>query len=136
MTRIFLADSKREERSVLRLLLLDLKMEVVSEATDWSTTLTQAPASYLDMFWWNGIYSPMGNVQPWMNSERLARLRWLLFSSATWILVSKLLSQLAPICLSVEENSLNASQNSFGLAQHVFLLNNFSQDYANYWHIC
>ena len=50
MTRIFLANSKREERSALRLLLLDLKMEVVGEAADWSTTLTQAPASYLDMF--------------------------------------------------------------------------------------
>jgi len=50
MTRIFLANSKREERSALRLLLLDLKMEVVGEAADWSTTLTQGSASYVDMF--------------------------------------------------------------------------------------
>ena len=43
MTRVYLADAKPEEISALRLLLLDLKMEVVGEAVDWSTTLTQAP---------------------------------------------------------------------------------------------
>jgi DNA-binding NarL/FixJ family response regulator len=49
MTRVYLANSKREERSALKLLLLDLEMEVVGEAADWSTTLTQAPGSHLDM---------------------------------------------------------------------------------------
>jgi DNA-binding NarL/FixJ family response regulator len=49
MTRVFLADSQNEERSALRLLLLDLKMEVVGEAADWSTTLAQAPTSHTDM---------------------------------------------------------------------------------------
>jgi len=49
MTRVYLADSQREERSALRLLLLDLKMEVVGEAADWSTTLAQAPISRTDM---------------------------------------------------------------------------------------
>ena len=49
MTRVYLANSKREERSALKLLLLDLEMEVVGEAADWSTTLTQAPVSLLDM---------------------------------------------------------------------------------------
>ncbi len=49
MTRVFLADSQNEERSALRLLLLDLKMEVVGEAADWSTTLAQAPISRTDM---------------------------------------------------------------------------------------
>jgi hypothetical protein len=39
MTRVFVADAKLEERSALRLLLLDLKMEVVGEAADWFTTL-------------------------------------------------------------------------------------------------
>ena len=43
MTRIYLADAKLEERSALRLLLLDLKMEVVGEADDWPTTLAQVP---------------------------------------------------------------------------------------------
>jgi DNA-binding NarL/FixJ family response regulator len=49
MTRVFLADSQNEERSALRLLLLDLKMEVVGEAADWVTTLAQAPISRTDM---------------------------------------------------------------------------------------
>jgi len=49
MTRIYLADSKTEERSALRQLLLDLEMEVVGEAADWSTALAQAPISRTDM---------------------------------------------------------------------------------------
>ena len=49
MTRVFVADGNREERLAFRLLLLDLKMEVVGEAADWSTTLANAPASRLDM---------------------------------------------------------------------------------------
>ena len=43
MTRVFIADAKLEERSALRLLLQDLKMEVVGEAADWATTLADAP---------------------------------------------------------------------------------------------
>jgi len=50
MTRVFIADAKSEERSALRLLLQDLKMEVVGEAADWEETLIWAPTSKLDMF--------------------------------------------------------------------------------------
>ena len=49
MTRVFLADAKLEERSALRLLLLDLNMEVVGEAADWATTLAQTPISRIDI---------------------------------------------------------------------------------------
>ena len=49
MTRVYLADAISEERSALRLLLLDMKMEVVGEATDWSTLLGEAPTSSIDM---------------------------------------------------------------------------------------
>ena len=49
MTRVYVADAKPEERSALRLLLLDLEMEVVGEAADWATTLAQAPISRTDM---------------------------------------------------------------------------------------
>ena len=49
MTRVYLADAKPEERSALRLVLLDLKMEVVGEAADWFTTLAQAPTRRTDM---------------------------------------------------------------------------------------
>jgi DNA-binding NarL/FixJ family response regulator len=43
MTRVFVADSHPDERAALRLLLVDLKMEVVGEAIDWPTTLLQVP---------------------------------------------------------------------------------------------
>lgn len=49
MTRVYVADAKFEERSALRLLLLDLKMEVVGEAADWSTTLSQVPVRRTDI---------------------------------------------------------------------------------------
>ena len=49
MTRVFLADSLIEERSSLRLMLLDLNMEIAGEAADWPTTLAQAPISHTDM---------------------------------------------------------------------------------------
>jgi DNA-binding NarL/FixJ family response regulator len=49
MTRVYVADAKPDERSALRLLLLDLNMKVVGEAADWETTLVQAPISRTDM---------------------------------------------------------------------------------------
>ncbi len=49
MTRVYLADAKPGERSALRLLLLDLNMEVAGEADNWSTTLAQAPINQIDM---------------------------------------------------------------------------------------
>ena len=49
MTRVYVADARPEERSALRLLLLDLKMEVVGESADWFTTLVQVPISRVDM---------------------------------------------------------------------------------------
>jgi DNA-binding NarL/FixJ family response regulator len=49
MTRVFIADARPEERSALRQLLIDLNMEIVGEAADWSTTLTQAPVKCTDM---------------------------------------------------------------------------------------
>jgi DNA-binding NarL/FixJ family response regulator len=49
MTRVFIADAKPEELAALRILILDLKMEVVGEAADWATALAQAPVSRTDM---------------------------------------------------------------------------------------
>jgi len=49
MTRVYLADAKPEERAALRLLLLDLKMEVAGEAADWFTTLVKVPISRTDI---------------------------------------------------------------------------------------
>jgi len=49
MTRVYLSDGNHEERMALRLLLQDLKMEVVGEAADWATTIVQAPSRGTDM---------------------------------------------------------------------------------------
>lgn len=49
MTRVYLADPSPDERAALRLLLLDLEMEVVGESADWITTIAQAPLSRMDM---------------------------------------------------------------------------------------
>jgi DNA-binding NarL/FixJ family response regulator len=49
MTRVYLADALTEERSALRLMLLDLNMEVAGEAADWATTLAQAPINHTDL---------------------------------------------------------------------------------------
>lgn len=49
MTRVFVANTRSEERSALQLLLLGLEMEVAGQAGDWATTLAEAPASGSDM---------------------------------------------------------------------------------------
>jgi DNA-binding NarL/FixJ family response regulator len=49
MTRVYVADALTEERSALRLMLLDLNMEVAGEAADWATALAQAPLSLTDI---------------------------------------------------------------------------------------
>ena len=49
MKRAYLADAQLDERSAIRLILQDLKMQVVGEAADWPTALAQAPATSPDM---------------------------------------------------------------------------------------
>lgn len=43
MTRVYLASAMSLERSALRLMLLDLNMEVAGEGDEFSTTLAQTP---------------------------------------------------------------------------------------------
>ena len=50
MTRVYVADALTEERSALRLMLLDLNMEMAGEAADWATALAQAPLCLTDIF--------------------------------------------------------------------------------------
>jgi DNA-binding NarL/FixJ family response regulator len=49
MTRVFLADAQMDERKALKVMLQDLRMDIVGEASDWLTTLSQAPATQLDL---------------------------------------------------------------------------------------
>ncbi len=49
MTKVYLAANHAEVRSALRLLLLDLDMQVVGETNTWSTALSKASATQPDM---------------------------------------------------------------------------------------
>ena len=64
MTRVYVSDAKKDERTALRLLILDLKMEVAGEAIDWPTTLVQVPVNRIDMLVidWDLLPSPPGTA--------------------------------------------------------------------------
>ena len=49
MTRVYLADAMLTERIALRLLLVDMNMEIAGEANNWSTTLAEVPICRTDM---------------------------------------------------------------------------------------
>ena len=69
MTRAYIANAKPEERTALRLVLLDLNMEVVGEAADWATTFAQVPISFIS------ILLVDGDLLPIVPSVALAELR-------------------------------------------------------------
>jgi DNA-binding NarL/FixJ family response regulator len=71
MIRVYLADALTEERSALRLMLLDLNMEVIGEAADWATTLVQAPINRTDMLLIDWDLLP--STSPSMALEQLRR---------------------------------------------------------------
>jgi len=85
MTRVYLADAKPEERSALRLLLMDLKMEVVGEAADWSATLANAPATRLDMLLVDWDLLPID-----LGVQALAKLRLVCPAALVIVLISHL----------------------------------------------
>ncbi len=85
MTRVYIADARPDERSALRLVLLDLKMEVVGEAGDWSKTLTQAPSTRLDMLLTDWDLLPAG-----LGIQSLAELRLACPNAVVIILISQL----------------------------------------------
>jgi DNA-binding NarL/FixJ family response regulator len=49
MVQVFIADSLPVERAALRLMVLDLKMNVIGEASDWAATLANAPRTAMEM---------------------------------------------------------------------------------------
>ena len=85
MTRVFLADAQPEERSALRLMLLDLDMEVVGEAADWFTTLAEAPTTSLDMLLVDWDLLPLE-----MGVQSLAELRLACPQAIVVVLISHL----------------------------------------------
>jgi DNA-binding NarL/FixJ family response regulator len=85
MTRVYIADTKPEERTALRLLLKDLKMKVVGEAADWATTLANAPATRLDMLLVDWDLLPID-----LGVQSLAILRAACPSAIVVVLISQL----------------------------------------------
>jgi DNA-binding NarL/FixJ family response regulator len=113
MTRVYLADSQPEERSALRLLLLDLKLEVVGEAADWPTTLMETPVSRAQMVvvdW---------NLLPALPTAALEKLR----KACPAVLVVVLLSHLdarQQAALSVGADAfISKSETPDRVAQHL-----------------
>jgi len=49
MKRVYLADARPIERSDLRLLLVDRDVQVVGEATGWSSVLNHGPTTHPDI---------------------------------------------------------------------------------------
>ena len=70
MTRVFLSDAQADERKALRVMLRDLKMDVVGEAFDWPGTLARAPTTGLDM-----LLVDWGMLPPGLGVEALGELR-------------------------------------------------------------
>jgi hypothetical protein len=104
MTRVYLADAQVSERAALRLLLLDLKLEIAGEAADWFTALSQAPLSHSDML-----------LVDWSSS-----------SSAIWTPAIKQPSLLVPMHLSVKAKRLSGWLNVCLLSLQAFRSNEVS----------
>ena len=85
MTRVYIADALPEERSALRLLLLDLGMELIGEAADWLTTLANAPVTNLDMLLMDWALLPID-----AGSQALAKLRAACANSIVIVVISHL----------------------------------------------
>ncbi len=85
MTRVYISDAKEDERTALRLLILDLKMKVAGEATDWSTTLVQVPVNRIDMLVidWDLLPNPPGTALDELRSACPAALVVVLISYLT-----------------------------------------------------
>ena len=49
MIRVYIADAMLVERSALRLMLLELNMEIAGESSDWSTTVAEVPGCRVDL---------------------------------------------------------------------------------------
>lgn len=85
MTRVYIADPLTYERSALRLVLLDLHLDVIGEASNWTTALAQAPTLRPDMLLIDWSMLPGGT-----QSASLAILR----EACTGVLVIVLISSL------------------------------------------
>jgi DNA-binding NarL/FixJ family response regulator len=105
MTRVFVADGNREERLAFRLLLIDMKMEIVGEAADWTATLARAPSSRPDMLLidWNLL-------PPTIPNTALNALRRVCPAAMVIVLISQLGSRHQSAILSGADVFISKSQ--------------------------
>ena len=64
MPRVYIVNAQPEERSAFCLLLLDINMEIVGEASDWQTTLEQAPHTRFNVLLVDTGLLPAGSAKP------------------------------------------------------------------------
>jgi DNA-binding NarL/FixJ family response regulator len=84
MTQVLLAAPQPDVRAALRLLLLDLSMQVVGEAADWSTTLALAQETEPNMLLVDWELIPMAS------GHTLAQLREACPAAVVIVLISQL----------------------------------------------
>jgi two-component system response regulator DesR len=92
MKRVYLADAQTEERSALRLMLIELNLQVVGEAADWPTALGQAPATHPDMVVvdWNLVADGARTSDSTNSVQALAELRVACPTAVVIVLISHL----------------------------------------------
>jgi len=92
MERAYLADAQTDERAALRLMLLDLDMQVVGEAADWTTALAQAPVARPDIVLvdWDLIANGSGAADSTSSGQALAELRLACPTAIVIVLISHL----------------------------------------------
>jgi two-component system response regulator DesR len=93
MKRVYVADAQTAERSALRLMLLDLGLQVVGEAADWPTAMAQIPLIRPDMVVvdWNLVALRAEPAQPTRQTgQTLAELRLACPSVIVIVLISHL----------------------------------------------
>jgi len=84
MTRVFIADTRTDDRFALNVMMRDLHLEVVGEAADWATTLAEAPGSGPEMIlvdW---------DLLPRSPNEALENLRRVCPATMAIVLISRL----------------------------------------------
>ena len=114
MTRVFVTVGNREERLAFRLLLLDLKMEVVGEAADWTTTLANASTSRLDMLVidWNLLPRSIPNTA-------LDALRRVCPAAMVIVLISQLDARQQAAILSVADVFISKGESPERVAERL-----------------
>ena len=113
MPRVFLADAQPEECLALRLLLLDLKMEIVGESANWAITLSRAPDSQMDMLVVDFALLPMDP------KRALAELRLACHKAIVIVLISNLNTRQQSALSVGADTFINKGEASEQVAEHL-----------------